>query len=482
MKSLPPMAVWPGLAWLVLVSWMGVSAAPAPAQEERLDVSELQRWTRRAEALGARTGVMVWDLEGGPVFACRAGEAFAPASNMKLLSAAATLAGLGPDYEFCTIFRLREGKLVVEAGGDPNWITGGEYDPTEIFGHVVQALKQRGIDRVQGIELDPGPYRGAGRPPYWPPDQREAWYCAPTAGLVLEEGCFSVRIEARDGEHASLELVAPRAARRFDRRLPLTSERRKGSFYGVRDAGDELQPRGNFYRRSPPVVVRAAVADPEAWFRDALLLALERGGIAVDPGPGAGAPAAKDAVLLAERTPLAAALQRSLQDSSNFAAEQCLRVLAAEKRKNGSLAAGVEEMAVQLRGLAGHLPPDTRLVDGSGLSWENRVTPAHVVAVLRAVLGGPAGGGLRSWLPVAGRSGTLEDRFSDSPVAGRVRAKTGWIRGASALSGVLQLRDGRVRVFSILMNYDRSVGGLNKELKRLQERLVEAMDRGGDGE
>ena len=56
-----------------------------------------------------------------------------------------------------------------------------------------------------------------------------------------------------------------------------------------------------------------------------------------------------------------------------------------------------------------------------------------------------------------------------------VRAKTGWIRGASSLSGCVESADGSRRWFSILMNYDRSKGGFNKTCKRIQEDIVAAV-------
>ncbi len=82
-------------------------------------------------------------------------------------------------------------------------------------------------------------------------------------------------------------------------------------------------------------------------------------------------------------------------------------------------------------------------------------------------------------LAVAGERGTLEDRMGDSVARGRVRAKTGFIDGTSALSGVAQALDGRHFVFSILVNYPDS-GGLNKSVWKpmqdeLCERLVEAV-------
>jgi len=60
-----------------------------------------------------------------------------------------------------------------------------------------------------------------------------------------------------------------------------------------------------------------------------------------------------------------------------------------------------------------------------------------------------------------------------------VRAKTGWIRGASSLSGLVEREDGTRRWFSILMSYDQKQDGLNKDLKQLQEQIVQAIDGTG---
>ena len=124
----------------------------------------------------------------------------------------------------------------------------------------------------------------------------------------------------------------------------------------------------------------------------------------------------------------------------------------------------------------GQVPDAAVFADGSGLSKQNRLTPGLLVVAMVQASRGKAGPVLRACLPVAGQSGTLTDRFVGTDLVGRVRAKTGWIRGASALSGLVEGKDGRVRWFSILMNYDPKVDGLNKDLKQLQEQIVRAID------
>ncbi|MCA8953159.1 MAG: D-alanyl-D-alanine carboxypeptidase, partial [Planctomycetes bacterium] len=151
----------------------------------------------------------------------------------------------------------------------------------------------------------------------------------------------------------------------------------------------------------------------------------------------------------------------------------CLRALGAA-RGDGSLQGGLQAMRGELAAICGPLPAGVVLADGSGLSADNRVSPRLVAHVLHAARRESFGAMLGQALPIAGRTGTLEDRFVGSALAGRVRAKTGWIRGVSALSGYVEAGD-RTWTFAILMGYDRRRSGFNKDLKRAQERIVAAI-------
>jgi D-alanyl-D-alanine carboxypeptidase/D-alanyl-D-alanine-endopeptidase (penicillin-binding protein 4) len=431
---------------------------------------DLRRLVNEAEALGARTGVLVKDLDSRHVlFEQRADEVFAPASNMKVLTAAAVLRGLGADYTFTTRFLLRDGRLVVVAGGDPNWITGTDEAPSKVFALVVAALEHAGVQRIAGIGIDDGRFTGPDRPPTWPQDQLATYYCAPTGGVVLEQGVFVLRIAPGSGD-ANVSIQAPPVVLPFRGAIAMTDVK-KGATYGVVDLGDMLKLTGRCYQLSRPVTIRTAMHEQRTWVLHTLRQYLAAAGIRED---SAAAPA--DQELCIYHSSLKASLQRMLEDSSNFDAEQCLRVLGAEKHGDGSLVGGLAAARAELGKLVGGLPAGIELQDGSGLSRGNRLSPSLLVTALQHALRGPGSDIFLGCLPVGGESGTLGKRFTKSPVNGRVHAKTGWIRGASALSGVLQRRDGSLRVFAILMAYDRDRGGLNPELKGLQERMVEAMD------
>jgi D-alanyl-D-alanine carboxypeptidase/D-alanyl-D-alanine-endopeptidase (penicillin-binding protein 4) len=180
-------------------------------------------------------------------------------------------------------------------------------------------------------------------------------------------------------------------------------------------------------------------------FRAALL----RVGISVAGRPITGT-ADEAAVPLAsiESVPLEQILRFTNHESDNFTAELLLKQLGAGFSLQGTTAAGAEVvlrlMAEQQIPLAG-----VRIVDGSGLSRLDRLTAATLVAMLQSSwLDQDLREILIASLPVAGRSGTLDGRMRGTAAAGRVRAKTGTLNEASALSGYVKRR----YAFSVIQN------------------------------
>ena len=100
------------------------------------------------------------------------------------------------------------------------------------------------------------------------------------------------------------------------------------------------------------------------------------------------------------------------------------------------------------------------LVDGSGLSRDDRVAARHFTSTLVALRRHPGWPALLAALPVAGETGSLASRMREAPARGRVHAKTGFIGGTSALAGVVRTLDGRELAFALLVNYP-VVSGLN---------------------
>ena len=108
-----------------------------------------------------------------------------------------------------------------------------------------------------------------------------------------------------------------------------------------------------------------------------------------------------------------------------------------------------------------------QVVDGSGLSLLNRVSPQTLTDVLSyAYQDKSISIDFLESLPVAGVDGTLKKRFRNSEVQGRVRAKTGYLNNVRALSGYIFTKNGDILVFSILSN------GFGWKTKELQNDLL----------
>ncbi len=138
-------------------------------------------------------------------------------------------------------------------------------------------------------------------------------------------------------------------------------------------------------------------------------------------------------------------------ESDNFTAELVLKQLGAVLAGTGTTAAGAAVVRSVLA--EGRIPlTGVRIVDGSGLSAFDRLTPKALVTILRRLWADrdlrPAAFRI---LPVSGRDGTLQNRLTRPPARGNVRAKTGTLAAASALSGFVRERF----AFAILQNAPR---------------------------
>jgi D-alanyl-D-alanine carboxypeptidase/D-alanyl-D-alanine-endopeptidase (penicillin-binding protein 4) len=133
-----------------------------------------------------------------------------------------------------------------------------------------------------------------------------------------------------------------------------------------------------------------------------------------------------------------------------------VRAIGRAAEGTGSTAAGLRGVTDALK-LLGVPTVGLSLIDGSGLSHNDRVTCSALLAAV--ALGDNAEErALRTGLAVAGRTGTLALRFLGDPLAGNLRAKTGRIDGVVGLAGVVSTTAGVVR-FAFVANGAFSVSG-----------------------
>jgi D-alanyl-D-alanine carboxypeptidase/D-alanyl-D-alanine-endopeptidase (penicillin-binding protein 4) len=159
-----------------------------------------------------------------------------------------------------------------------------------------------------------------------------------------------------------------------------------------------------------------------------------------------------------------------MRESHNLTAETLVKTMGAQNQEPGTWKNGLAVMRETL-GAWGCKEGDYALEDGSGLSRRNRLSPAILTTVLLKMHSSELGAEFVSSMAVAGRSGTLRRRLTITPYKDNVHAKTGYIRGASGLSGYAKTRAGTSVAFSILINDDR--GGYS--FRELREKICRAV-------
>jgi D-alanyl-D-alanine carboxypeptidase/D-alanyl-D-alanine-endopeptidase (penicillin-binding protein 4) len=374
---------------------------------------------------GARSCVAVYEGE-RPVLLRRPDDALTPASTQKILVATAALAVLGPDFRF-------ETKVVSD--GPPRdgavgtlWLVGAG-DPTLATPEYAQWLKDR--------------------PRY---QLRQA-----TPLAELADGLASAGVRAVTGN-----IVGDDS--RYDRARTVPTW--KPSYLTENEVG----PLGALLVNDGFTVFDAPehrADDPAVHAAGELTRLLQAVGISVgSPASFGVAPAADGRVTLAtvRSAPLSDIVAGMLRESDNTAAELLTRELGVARAHDGSTAAGTK-VIVDALAAAGLPTTGLRLGDGSGLEATNRAGCAVLAAALRRPdrSGAPA---LSPLLAVAGRSGTLALRLADTPLDGKLRAKTGSLDGVSGLAGYVEGR--RALSFAFLAN-----GSLSDAAGRLlQDRLV----------
>ena len=186
---------------------------------------------------------------------------------------------------------------------------------------------------------------------------------------------------------------------------------------------------------------------PAAYAAHELYGMLENAGVHVQGSSGAATTPAGAVQLAQVPSPtVQQLLGLMLPPSDNFFAETLVKDLGARYGGAGTTAAGA---AVVMRTVASLLGIHPRVVDGSGLSEQDKTSPYQVADLLVELAGTPIGTTLRDSLAVAGHSGTLELRMRHTAAEGRCQGKTGTLTGVSNLVGYCQAADGHTLAFAI---------------------------------
>ncbi|MFI6101707.1 D-alanyl-D-alanine carboxypeptidase/D-alanyl-D-alanine-endopeptidase [Lentzea sp. NPDC051213] len=402
--------------------------------------------------VGADVGLVVRDANTGDVVYTRTSSRRQQiASNLKLLTTAAALDLLGPDYRWKTELlssgtrngSTLQGDLVLRGTGDPTM-------SQSRYAALATALKNSGVTKVSGslviddTAFDSQPY-GTG----WAWDDEPFAYSAETSALTLSpDAKFSagtVLVRVKPGAAAGAPAVVTVEPENDRVHVVNTATTGSGSISIERDHGSNIiRVSGATNAEISPRL--STVKDPTALVTSVFRNALRANGIEVAGDVREAAAPAGAAVLASDQSQsLGQLITPLLKNSNNMLAEVLV------KTAGKSFGNGVNQLSSKWSGL-GVNPNVVEIVDGSGMSRMNQVSPDDLTSILIKAKSKPWFATWEASLPVAGVDGTLVNRMKNTAAAGNVKAKTGSLSGVSALTGYVKTRDNRDLVFSVVQN------------------------------
>ena len=351
--------------------------------------------------MGSSVGVIVQDQLTGDVLAGHLpDDGRTPASTAKLVTAVAALSTLSPDTTLPTTVVRGEGNRIVLVGGGDMMLAAGAGDPAATEGHAgladlaaqtARALQLEGVTTVS-LGVDDSLFSGPRLSPAWNPADIAAGFVAPVTALAVDTA-------------------------------KITS--------------GEYPPR---------------YADPSIAAATTVAQRLAEVGITVEGTPQrADRPAGGREIGVVQSAPLDAIVHHFLDTSDNTITEVVSRLVAIDQGLPPSFDGGAQAV-LHVVDVAGVDTANAHLVDASGLGAESVLPPSLLTGLLRLATDPthPLLRDVATGMPIAGLTGTLADRYTQSPARGMLRAKTGSLPHVTALSGTVLDAESRQLVFAVL--------------------------------
>lgn len=415
---------------------------------------------------GAAFAIHITEEQSGKtIFEKSADQRMRPASNMKLLTAAAALDELGEEHRFETIVatdgQVKNGQL------NGNVYLIGKGDPSLTYEDIQQLasqLHELGIKKINGDIVADDTYFDRERyseDTTW--KDESAYYGAAISALTAspdndhDTGTVKVMVEASSSSgKPTVNLVPETDYVSIQNDAVIVSDNEEAELEVTRIHGTNDIVISGSIAAGDSEREWVAVWEPTEYVLHLFQDYVKTSGIQVTgTAKTAKAPTNRTELLRKQSAPLKELLLPFMKLSNNGHAEMFLKHIGS-KGKAGNWEDGINSMEHYLSDI--QLPKEQMVIrDGSGLSHVNGITARQLTTLLTQVKQESWFPAFKTSLPIAGKAermigGTLRNRFVDTELAGKINAKTGTLTGVSSLSGYMETKSGEHVVFSILLN------------------------------
>lgn len=415
-----------------------------------------------------RLGVVVKSLSSGEtIYEHNPDKMYIPASNEKIITSVSALSLLGNDYRFKTEFfsgggisdGVLHGGLYIKGYGDPTLSEGH-------LGYIVFQLKQRGVKEIKGKVVVDDSFFGKNKyAKGWKEEWRDDFYSPAISALSFNYNIIELKVYASKSGNRPAVKIEPEGSNIQIINKAVTSGK-KGALKTTWQNDETIVLSGRIKPKAT-ITLKIPVLNPTLFTGNVIKNAIEQAGIIVSgPVVADRVPRWANIIYTHYSDPLSSVIAEYNKNSVNIIGENLMKALGAQyKGVPGTWEKGSEVISEFLNEVG--INNGFNVVDGSGLSLLNRVSPETLTDILSyAYENKLISTDFLESLPVAGVDGTLKKRFRNSEIQGRVRAKTGYLKNVRALSGYIFTKKGDVLVFSILSN------GFGWKTKELQNDLL----------
>lgn len=382
-----------------------------------------------------------------------------PASTQKIVTALAALLQLGKDYRFITTLEsnadisdgILRGNLTARFVGDPT-LTRSQLR------NMVETLKQSGIKQIDGdLIIDSSIFSSHDKAPGWVWNDMTQCFSAPPAAAIVDKNCFSVSLYSSEqpGELAFVRVPSFYPVNIFSEVKTLSKGSPEAKYCELDVTSGELNRftlTGCLTQRSEPLPLAFAIQNGASYVGTILKNELHiadielKGHLLRQSNPEQ----PEKILALNESVPLHDLLKIMLKKSDNMIADTLFRTLGHRYfNVPGTWRTGSDAIRQILKQKAGIDLGSTVMVDGSGLSRHNLITPATMMEILQFIAQHNDDLDFISMLPKSGYDGTLSYRpgLHEAGVNGQVFAKTGSLQGVYNLAGFITAASGQQIAF-----------------------------------